>query len=182
VHGGMGYIEETGAAQYVRDVRITTIYEGTTGIQSNDLIGRKLGRDGGVAMSALIADMERELQGLPTTDAAVSSVRQAALEAVAQLGSATQALLRSLATHPDAGMAVSVPYLKLCGYVIGGWLLGKSAAIAASKLSGSEREFYSAKLRTAVFYAAQVLPVAAALARVVQAGGTSVTATDAALL
>ena len=182
VHGGMGYIEETGAAQYVRDVRITMIYEGTTGIQSNDLIGRKLGRDGGVAMSALIADMERELQGLPTTDAAVGSVRQAALEAVAQLASATQALLRSLATHPDAGMAVSVPYLKLCGYVIGGWLLGKSAAIAASKLSGSEREFYSAKLRTAVFYAAQVLPVAAALARVVQAGGTSVTATDAALL
>jgi 3-(methylthio)propanoyl-CoA dehydrogenase len=79
-------------------------------------------------------------------------------------------------------MAVSVPYLKLCGYVIGGWLLGKSAAIAAGKLSGTEREFYSAKLRTAVFYAAQVLPVAAALARVVQAGGTSVTATDAALL
>ncbi len=182
VHGGMGYIEETGAAQYVRDVRITTIYEGTTGIQSNDLIGRKLGRDGGVAMSALIADMERELQGLAATDAAVSSIREAALEAVGQLGSATQSLLKNLATHPDAGMAVSVPYLKLCGYVIGGWLLGKSAAIAASKLSGTEREFYSAKLRTAVFYAAQVLPVAAALTRVVQAGGTSVTATDAALL
>ena len=65
VHGGMGFIEETGAAQYVRDVRITTIYEGTTGIQSNDLIGRKLGRDRGVAMSALIADMERELPALP---------------------------------------------------------------------------------------------------------------------
>jgi acyl-CoA dehydrogenase len=178
VHGGMGYIEETGAAQYVRDVRITTIYEGTTGIQSNDLIGRKLGRDRGVAMSALIADMARELQALPAPDA----TRQAALEAVGHLGSATQSLLQTLAAHPDAGMAVSVPYLKLCGYVIGGWLLAKSAAIAAAKASGAEREFYSAKLRTAAFYAAQVLPLATALARVVQAGGTSVTATDAALL
>ena len=182
VHGGMGFIEETGAAQYVRDVRITTIYEGTTGIQSNDLIGRKLGRDRGAAMSALIVDMERELQALAATDAAARSARQAALEAVGHLGSATQSLLQTLATQPDAGMAVSVPYLKLCGYVIGGWLLAKSAAIAAGKVSGTEGEFYRAKLCTAAFYAAQVLPLATALARVVQAGGTSVTATDAALL
>jgi alkylation response protein AidB-like acyl-CoA dehydrogenase len=182
VHGGMGFIEETGAAQYVRDVRITTIYEGTTGIQSNDLIGRKLGRDRGVAMSALLADMERELQGLPGTDAAAAATRQAALEAVGHLGSATRSLLQTLAAHPDAGMAVSVPYLKLCGYVIGGWLLAKSAALAAAQVAGAEHEFYNAKLRTAAFYAAQVLPFAAALARVVQAGGTSVTATDAALL
>jgi butyryl-CoA dehydrogenase len=79
-------------------------------------------------------------------------------------------------------MAVSVPYLKLCGYVIGGWLLAKSAAIAADKLSGTEREFYCAKLHTAAFYAAQVLPVAMALAQIVQEGGSSVIATDAALL
>jgi alkylation response protein AidB-like acyl-CoA dehydrogenase len=182
VHGGMGFIEETGAAQYVRDVRITTIYEGTTGIQSNDLIGRKLGRDRGAAISAFIADMERELQTLAATDAAASSARQAALEAVGHLGRATQALLQTLATQPDAGMAVSVPYLKLCGYVIGGWLLAKSAAIAAGKVSGTEGEFYRAKLCTAAFYAAHVLPLATALARVVQAGGTSVAATDAALL
>jgi acyl-CoA dehydrogenase len=182
VHGGMGFIEETGAAQYVRDARITTIYEGTTGIQSNDLIGRKLGRDRGAAISALIADMERELQALAAADTAASSARQAALEAVGHLGRATQALLQTLATQPDAGMAVSVPYLKLCGYVIGGWLLAKSAAIAAGKVSGTEGEFYRAKLCTAAFYAAHVLPLATALARVVQAGGTSVTATDAALL
>ncbi len=182
VHGGMGFIEETGAAQYMRDVRITTIYEGTTGIQSNDLIGRKLGRDRGAAMSALIEEMERELHALSITDPTAASARQAALAAVGQLAGATQSLLKTLATHPEVGMAVSVPYLKLCGYVIGGWLLAKSAAIAAGQLSGAEREFYSAKLHTAAFYAAQVLPLALALAQVVQEGGTSVTATDAALL
>jgi butyryl-CoA dehydrogenase len=79
-------------------------------------------------------------------------------------------------------MAVSVPYLKLCGYVIGGWLLARSAAIAAGKRGGAERDFYTAKVRTAAFYAAQVLPVATALARVVQSGGASVIDTDAALV
>jgi acyl-CoA dehydrogenase len=182
VHGGMGFIEETGAAQYVRDVRITTIYEGTTGIQSNDLIGRKLGRDRGVTMQALLVAVESELKGLATADPAVEATRRAALEAVGQLGSATQALLTTLATRPDVGLAVSVPYLKLCGYVTGGWLLAKSAAIAAAKLAGAEREFYAAKIRTARFYAAQVLPQAAALARVVEEGGASVIETDAALI
>jgi len=182
VHGGMGFIEETGAAQYVRDVRITTIYEGTTGIQSNDLIGRKLGRDGGAAMAALLMDMERELQAVPGADAGVAGIRAAALDGVRLLRDATAALLAALGTRPDAGMAVSVPYLKLCGYVIGGWLLARSAALAAGKQSGPEREFYAAKVHTAAFYAAQVLPLAAALARVVQSGGASVVDTDAALI
>jgi len=182
VHGGMGFIEETGAAQYLRDVRITTIYEGTTGIQSNDLIGRKLGRDGGEAMAALIGDMERELTTLPGSDAGIEAVRGAALAAVAQLREATQGLLRILGTRPDAGMAVSVPYLKLCGYTIGGWLLAKSAAIASGRRSGPEREFYEAKVHTAAFYAAQVLPLTQALARIVQSGGLSVVDTDAALV
>jgi len=182
VHGGMGYIEETGAAQYVRDVRITTIYEGTTGIQGNDLIGRKLGRDRGVAIGELIAAMERELRSLESGDPAVLGVREAALAAVAALKSATQALLRTLASRPEVGLAVSVPYLKLCGYVIGGWLLAKSAAIAAAKVDGPESAFYAAKIRTAAFYAAQVLPTAAALARVVEGGGASVADTDAALI
>ena len=89
----MGFIEETGAAQYVRDVRITTIYEGTTGIQSNDLIGRKLGRDGGAAMAALLMDMERELQAVPAADAGVAGIRAAALDGVRLLRDATAALL-----------------------------------------------------------------------------------------
>jgi len=182
VHGGMGFIEETGAAQYLRDVRITTIYEGTTGIQSNDLIGRKLAKDRGVAMGALLADMERELQTLATADAAVEATRKAALEALGWLKNSTQSLLKALAVRPDTGMAVSVPYLRLCGYVIGGWLMAKSAAVAAAKTSGSDREFYAAKIRTAAFFAAQVLPVGLGLARVVDAGGASVVETDAALI
>jgi alkylation response protein AidB-like acyl-CoA dehydrogenase len=182
VHGGMGFIEETGAAQYLRDVRITTIYEGTTGIQSNDLIGRKLAKDRGAAMAALLADMQRELEAVPGTDATLASLRQASLEAVGQLRSATQALLQALAARPDAAMAVSVPYLKLCGYVAGGWLLTKSAALAAARTGGSERDFYAAKVRTAAFYGAQVLPLAGALAKVVTAGAASVIETDAALI
>jgi 3-(methylthio)propanoyl-CoA dehydrogenase len=182
VHGGMGFIEETGAAQYVRDVRITTIYEGTTGIQSNDLIGRKIARDRGAAITAFLTEMQRELEALKAGDPAAEATRRAALEGVALLARATQALGKALATRPEIAQGVSVPYLKLCGYVAGGWLMAKSAALAAAQLGGTEREFYSAKLATANFYAAQVLPIAAGLARVVEAGGASVVETDAALV
>ena len=183
LHGGMGFIEETGAAQYVRDVRITTIYEGTTGIQSNDLLGRKLGRDRGAAMTALIADMARDLEALPTGNATVSAVRKAAQEAVGLLKSATSSLLEMMASsQPDRAMAVSVPYLKLCGYVGGGWLMAKAAAVASQHESGTEREFYQAKVRSALFYAEQVLPTVFGLARVVANGSSSVVETDAALV
>ena len=158
VHGGMGFIEETGAAQYVRDARITTIYEGTTGIQSNDLLGRKLGRDRGAAMAALVADMTTEIEALPTSDAAVSATRKAVLEAVGLLKSATGSLLEMMASpQPDRAMAVSVPYLKLCGYVAGGWLMAKASAVASQRKDGAEREFYQGKVRSALFYAEQVL-------------------------
>ncbi|HYB64171.1 MAG TPA: acyl-CoA dehydrogenase, partial [Steroidobacteraceae bacterium] len=174
--------EETGAAQYVRDVRITTIYEGTTGIQSNDLIGRKIARDRGAAITALLAEMARELEGLSAVEELVDGTCRAALEAVGQLRRATEALGKALATRPEIAQSVSVPYLKLCGYVAGGWLLAKSAALAEARLQGAEREFYAAKIRTAGFYAAQVLPTAAALARIVESGGASVAETDAALV
>jgi hypothetical protein len=182
VHGGMGFIEETGAAQYMRDVRITTIYEGTTGIQSNDLIGRKVGRDRGAAITAFITEMQRELESLAVTDLAVEATRRAVLEGVALLGRATQSLGKALATRPELAQGVSVPYLKLCGYVAGGWLLTKSAALAAASAAGAEREFYAAKIRTAGFYAAQVMPNVGALARVVESGAASVVETDAALI
>src|SRR5579862_7180420 len=182
VHGGMGFIEETGAAQYVRDVRITTIYEGTTGIQSNDLIGRKLARDRGAAMIAFLTEMKSELEGLAAVEERVDGTCRAALEAVGQLGHATQALGKALATRPELAQAVSVPYLKLCGYVAGGWLLARSAALAEASMDGPEREFYTAKIHTAAFYAAQVLPDAFALARVVESGAASVVETDTALI
>lgn len=175
VHGGMGFIEETGAAQYVRDARITTIYEGTTGIQGNDLIGRKLGRDKGASMNALIADMQRELAALGETGAA-------ALEGVNWLRDATQSMLQYMAAAPERALAVSVPYLKLVGFVCGGWLMAKSAALAAPKRGGAEREFYEAKIQTARFYAEQILPNAMALTRIVQRGAGSVTEAAATLL
>ena len=183
VHGGMGFIEETGAAQYVRDVRITTIYEGTTGIQANDLLGRKIGRDRGAAMTALLGDMSRDLEAISPDDPATGATRKAVLEAVGLLQTATGALLEMLASpRPDRAMAVAVPYLKLCGYVAGGWLMAKSSAIAGKHTDGADREFYSAKLRTALFYAEQVLPVTIGLARIVANGADSVVETDAALV
>jgi alkylation response protein AidB-like acyl-CoA dehydrogenase len=182
VHGGMGFIEETGAAQYMRDVRITTIYEGTTGIQSNDLIGRKIARDRGAAMTAFLTEMDRELEGLAATEELADGSCRAARAGVAHLARASQSLGKALATRPELAQAVSVPYLKLCGYVAGGWLLAKSAALAEEKAQSADREFYAAKIHTAAFYAAQVLPVAEALARVVESGAASVVETDAALI
>ena len=174
VHGGMGFIEETGAAQYMRDVRISTIYEGTTGIQANDLIGRKIGRDRGAAMTALLADMRRELEGLEPRGESSRETRDAALQAVGLLESATRSLVGNAAAAPERALAVSVPYLKLCGLVLGGWLLAKSAAIAAAGRGAASKDFYQSKLRTARFYAKQVLPQAIGLARVVEDGAASV--------
>ena len=182
VHGGMGFVEETGAAQYVRDVRITTIYEGTTGIQSNDLIGRKLGRDRGASMAALLADIRRDLQAIDTTEASVAQTRDAVARSVTLLESATRSLLQAMAANPASGFAVSVPYLELCGVVVGGWLLAKSAALATAGLDGADRAFYQAKIRTAYFYARQVLPRALGLARVVEEGADSVLETGADLV
>ena len=182
VHGGMGFIEETGAAQYVRDLRITTIYEGTTGIQANDLIGRKLGRDRGAAMDALILEMHTELDALEGSDAVMRIIKHSAAEAVGRLREATEAILEAFSAGQERAFAVAVPYLNLCGYVIGGWLLAKSAALAVRHHAGPEREFYAAKLATARFYAQQVLPRSLALARIVQSGAPSVTESDAALI
>ena len=171
VHGGMGYVEETGAAQYYRDVRITTIYEGTTGIQSNDLIGRKIGRDRGATMSALIADAARELAGGDS---------KAAAEGIGLLRDATQSLLQALAGQPDRAFAVSVPYLRLAGITLAGWLMAKAGTAAAASLrqGGGDREFLEGKVATSRFYADHILPQALGLARVVAGGAESVVTAD----
>jgi alkylation response protein AidB-like acyl-CoA dehydrogenase len=182
IHGGMGFIEETGAAQYMRDLRITTIYEGTTGIQANDLIGRKIGRDRGAAMAALIDEMRAELEHLEGSDAVMRSIKHASIEAVERLRESTDSLLEAFSAGQERALAVAVPYLNLCGFVIGGWLMAKSAAIAVGHRQGAEREFYETKLATARFYAQQVLPRALALARIVQSGAACVTESDAALI
>jgi hypothetical protein len=176
IHGGMGFVEETGAAQAYRDVRITTIYEGTTAIQSNDFAGRKLARDRGEAMSALIADMRAELGALQVEHAAVMGARDATLAAVDELEQATQGLLQAYMAGPERALAVSVPMVRLAGYVIGGWLLTFSAAIAAHRLQNgaADRDFLQGKIDSARFYATHVLPQATALARVVTSGTSSV--------
>jgi hypothetical protein len=183
VHGGMGYIEETGAAQTLRDVRITTIYEGTTGIQSNDLIGRKFGRDRGATLGAFLDEMHDSLTALEPPHADALRTRDAALASVARLRAAADTLLHALGNAPDRAMAVSVPFLKLCGLTIGGWLMARSAAIAAQRLvDGRDREFHEAKIVSACFYAMQVLPQTLALEQIVAQGSDSVVGTDAALI
>lgn len=181
VHGGMGFIEETGAAQYLRDSRITTIYEGTTGIQAGDLIGRKVGRDGGEAMSAFIDEMTAELQAIKSSDAGVQSSVKAALEGIGLLRDATAALLKYWSADSERAQAIAVPYLMLSGYAIGGWLLAKSHDIAVCK-QADDPDFYAAKAQIARFYAGQVLPNTLALARIVSGGTDSVLAADPAVM
>jgi hypothetical protein len=166
----------------MRDLRITTIYEGTTGIQANDLIGRKLGRDRGAAMDALIIEIKAELDALEGADPVMRVIKHSAVEAVERLRDATDAIIEAFAAGQERALAVAVPYLNLCGFVIGGWLLAKSAALAVARRAGAEREFYEAKIATARFYAQQVLPRSLALARIVQSGAASVTESDAALI
>ncbi|MFM2109228.1 MAG: hypothetical protein RLZZ372_152 [Pseudomonadota bacterium] len=184
VHGGMGFIEETGAAQPYRDVRITTIYEGTTGIQANDFIGRKIVRDRGAALTQLIADARGELNAIDSSDAAVETSCKAALEALDTLEQASGHALAAFAQAPERALAVAVPLLRLAGYAIGGWMLAKSAAIAARKLAGgaADTDFLRGKLAAARFYAAHVLPQVGALARIVTDGDGSVLETDATLV
>jgi len=184
VHGGMGFIEETGAAQPYRDVRITTIYEGTTGIQANDFIGRKIARDRGAALTALLADARRELNALDSSDPAVQTSCKAALEALDGLEQAAQHVLGAYAQAPERALAVAVPLLRLAGYALGGWMLAKSANIAARKLAGgaTDTDFLRGKLAAARFFATHVLPQVAALSRVVLDGDGSVLETDATIV
>lgn len=177
VHGGMGFIEETGAAQTLRDSRIAPIYEGTTGIQAGDLVGRKVGRDNGVTMNALIADMQSELQKLSSSDAGVAASKAAALEGVAALQDATASLLKD----PEAALAVCVPYLMLGGVAIGGWLMAKAHDLAVRQ-SSQDPEFFATKQQIARFYAANLLPEAQTLARVVKSGAASILEADPAKL
>jgi acyl-CoA dehydrogenase len=184
VHGGMGFIEETGAAQYLRDVRVAAIYEGTTGIQSNDLVGRKLGRDKGAAMAKLVDELFEGLSAGGNAPADVVVAQAAARDALGMLRDATASVLQQSATSMAAAQAVSVHYLELCGTVIAGALLARGAQIAAEKLAADtpEKAFYEGKLRSARFYADQILPRAHALLHIVRSGAASVTDTDPALL
>ena len=128
VHGGMGFIEETGAAQYLRDARITTIYEGTTGIQANDLVGRKVGFEKGATAFAIIEVMRKIDAKLATSgNPDVSAARENLRHAIDGLAAATQWVVDTFPHNPQAVAAVSVPFLKLWGTVGGGWLMARAA-------------------------------------------------------
>ena len=181
VHGGMGFIEETGAAQHYRDARITPIYEGTTAIQSNDLIGRKIARNGGVIARGLIEEIRlaaEKLRAQPGEDFGVLARRLGA--GIDALEKGVAYILETYGSNPKAAHAVSVPLLELFGIVCGGWQLGLSALVAAKRLAegGGDEAFYRAKIGTARFYADHVLARAPALGMTVTEGAAGVLALD----
>lgn len=164
IHGGMGFVEETGAAQHYRDARITPIYEGTNGIQALDLVGRKLPMKGGQVARDLIARMAGLDAELAAAGEALAPVRAQLKLAVAALAEATDWMLDRLKAEPETAMAGATPYLRMFATTVGGYLLGLSA-VAAQKLiaGGEDRPFLRNKLVTARFYATQVLPQVAGL-------------------
>jgi 3-(methylthio)propanoyl-CoA dehydrogenase len=178
VHGGMGFIEETGAAQYYRDVRITAIYEGTTAIQANDLIGRKMAREGGATIKAVIGQMRDFAEALGQRPGAdFAAMRKRFIAGVDALQAAADWLLANYANDIKAAHAGSVPFLKLLGVVAGGWQLLRAAAIAQGKLdAGDDDAFYRNKIATARFYADHVLTQAAGLSEAVAGGAAGVLA------
>jgi butyryl-CoA dehydrogenase len=174
VHGGMGFVEETGAAQYLRDARITTIYEGTTGIQAMDLVGRKIAREGGATAKAW-------LQTLKSLDADLAKSANADIKALrAQLAQGAQAVADCVnfiveTKDPRASFAGAVPFLKLMGIVAGGWQMARAALICEQKLSqGGDKAFLEAKIITARFYGDHVLVQAPALRDTVVKGSACV--------
>lgn len=168
VHGGMGFIEETGAAQHLRDARITTIYEGTTAIQANDLIGRKIAREKGVTIIAVIAEMRADL-GKLEGDLAVIGTRQSV--AVDALERAVFWIVANYSSDPKAVHAGAVAFLHLLGIVAGGWLMGKAAVIAKAKIAtGDVDPFWPAKLATTRFFADHFLTQAPGFAEAIVAG------------
>jgi len=178
VHGGMGFIEDTGAAQHLRDARITTIYEGTTGIQANDLVGRKIARDGGAAARAALAEMRADAALLPE-DGELGAVRASLEAGIGRLGACIDWVVETHARNPQATGASAVPLLKLFGIVAGGWQSARAAWIAERRLgANADRDFYLAKIGTARFYADHVLAQAPGLAHTVMQGAAGVMALD----
>jgi alkylation response protein AidB-like acyl-CoA dehydrogenase len=180
VHGGMGYIEETGAAQHYRDARILTIYEGTTAIQANDLVGRKTVRDGGAVARAFVAQMRAtagELRGSDDLEAIKTSFEQA-IDAYAET---VEFVLANAKSDVRAVFAGSVPYLKLAGITLCGWQMARAAAIAERKLAAGagDRDFLRAKVTTARFFADHMLSAAPGLRTSIVHGAAGVLALPA---
>jgi len=177
VHGGMGFIEETGAAQYYRDAKILTIYEGTTAIQANDLVGRKTARDGGQTAKAIAAQVETTEQALRANGSANAVAVAARLQA-ARLAfiDVVEFMAGQSRSNPNAVYAGSVPYLMLSGNLMAGWQLGRALLAAQAELAaGEDAAFMQAKITTARFYADHILSKAPGLRNRIVQGADSVT-------
>jgi alkylation response protein AidB-like acyl-CoA dehydrogenase len=176
VFGGMGFIEETGAAQHYRDVRITPIYEGTNGIQAADLVGRKLGVRSGASFFEFIATMREIERQLESAGSEFSSIREELGRQFDTLQKATEWMLRTGATDPNAILSGSSPYLRMWGLVTGAWLLAKSALAAAALDDGEQAQ---TQLVLARFFAEQLLPEVSGLYGPATAGSSDLFALDA---
>ncbi len=177
IHGGMGFVEETGAAQHLRDARILPIYEGTNGIQARDLVGRKVAKDGGETMLALVAEMRvtaEEMKAAPGDD--IEAIRAGLVAAADALEDATRWVAQSVKAELVNALAGSVPFLRLAGTALGGWLLARSALVAQARLGQRDGDpaFLEAKLVTARFYAEVILPPALAELGPLKAAGRTV--------
>ena len=185
IHGGMGFVEETGAAQHLRDARILPIYEGTNGIQARDLVGRKVAKDGGETMLALVAEMRAtaaEMKAAPGDD--LAAIR-AGLEASADaLEDATRWVAGAVKDKLVDALAGSVPFLRLAGTALGGWLLARGALAAQGRLATRDGDpaFLEAKIVTARFYAEVIVPPALAQLGPLKAAGRTVFALPEAVL
>jgi len=179
IHGGMGFIEETGAAQHFRDVRIMAIYEGTNGIQAADLVGRKLGVRGGDSALEFLATMRGILPELAAAGTEFDSIRQALDTQLGALDTATAWMLRTGRADPNAVLSGSAPYLRMWGLCVGGWLLARSALAGAAAEDPQQAE---TQLVMARFYAQQLLPACAGLLGAATAGSDDLFALDVAQL
>lgn len=179
VHGGMGFIEETGAAQHYRDARILTIYEGTTAIQANDLVGRKTARDGGATAKGIIAQIRKtEAELAASSSADCASIRKQLMAASDALEEVVSYVAANMKSDIKAVFAGSVPYLKLAGIVLGGWQMARAALVAEQKLKSGEGDakFYQAKIATARFFAEHILSQASGYRTSVLEGSVGVLA------
>jgi hypothetical protein len=185
VHGGMGFIEETGAAQYYRDARILAIYEGTTAIQANDLVGRKTVRDGGAVVKGLIAQIRQTEAALLVAatgeySAELLAIQWRLADGAQALEQVVEYVLDNIKSDIKGVFAGSVLYLKLAGIVLGGWQMARAALVASDKLKAGDgdAQFYRAKIATAQFYADHILTQAASLQVAIVEGGAGVLALD----
>ena len=176
IHGGMGYIEETGAAQHFRDVRIAAIYEGTNGIQAADLVGRKLGVRDGASVLEFLATMREVEAELASAGDEFNSIREELSPQFDALEKATAWMLRTGPSDPNAVLSGSTPYLRMWGLCVGGWLMARSALAGSAT---DDAELADTQLVLARFYAEQLLPQSAGLLGAATAGSRDLFAFDA---